>query len=134
MKDALAWLLRQELARNLELQARREVDLGTAQIDLLELHRAVRRLEGRVGGGEARAGELSRQIGAEDPVERFRAECLRMHDETEELWRKRRALDALNPMGGFSEQRWREFEAQRAEMRRRLATAGLPSDDEAAPA
>jgi hypothetical protein len=162
MKDVFAWVLAgaklrviskfgseaevigQELARDLERQARREVDLVTAQVDLLELRSALRRLEARVGidpqpntteaGEEARDEVLPRQIGAEDPVERFRAECLRMHDEAEELWRKRRALDAINPIGGLTEERWREFEAQRAEMRRRLVTAGLSSDDEAAPA
>jgi hypothetical protein len=79
--------------------------------------------------------ELSRQIQGRDPViERYRAEYLRFHDEMQELCRKRRALDAINPIGGLSEERWREFEAQRAETRRRLATAGLPSNDEAAPA
>lgn len=79
--------------------------------------------------------DLSRQTPARDPVvERYRAEYLRMHDEKEELWRKRRALDAINPIGGFTEERWREFDAERAALRRRLATAGLPPNDEAAPA
>jgi hypothetical protein len=77
--------------------------------------------------------EMSRRIQGRDPVvERDRAAYLRFHDEMGELWRKRRALDAINPIGGLSEERWREFEAQRAEMRRRLATAGLPSDHETA--
>jgi hypothetical protein len=79
--------------------------------------------------------ELSRQIRGRDPVvERHRAEYLRMHDEMEELWRKRRELDAVNPIGGLSEERWREFDAERKALRRRLATAGLPVEDEAAPA
>ena len=79
--------------------------------------------------------DLSRQIRGRDPVvERYRAEYLRMHDAREELWRKRRALDAISPIGGLSEQRWREFEAERAALRRRLATAGLEPNDEAAPA
>jgi hypothetical protein len=78
--------------------------------------------------------DLSRQIRPDPVLESYRAEFLRMHDEAEELWRKRRELDALNPIGGLSEQRWREFDAQREALRHRLATAGLPSDDEAAPA
>jgi len=79
--------------------------------------------------------DLSGQIRGRDPViERHRAEYLRMHDEMEELWRKRRELDALNPIGGLSEERWREFDAERQALRHRLATAALPPDDQAAPA
>lgn len=138
----------QKLTLKTELDARRELEIGSMQTRLLELRRAVRRLEVRIGidtqpdaeGDEhgkepSREEELAWHNQAPDPVlERYRAECLRRHDEMDELWRKRRALDEINPIGGLSEQRWREFDAQRAEMRRRLATAGLPSDDEAAPA
>ncbi len=72
---------------------------------------------------------------AHDPViERYRAEYLRINAEIEELWRKRRELDAVNPIGGFTEERWREFDVEREALRRRLATAGKPPGDEAAPA
>lgn len=131
--------LAQTLARKVALQAEQEVNLIAMQAELLELHGAVRRLEARVGiekTAEPTFGEeLSRQIGTHDPVlERYRAEYLRIHDEMDELWRKRRELDAVNPIGGLTEQRWREFDAERAALRRRLATAGLQPDDEAAPA
>jgi hypothetical protein len=127
--------LGQRLARKVALQAEQDVRLVAMQIQLLELYRAVRRLEAQAGIADI--GELPsdeeppRQIAAEDPVERYRAECQRMNARTEELWRKRRALDALNPIGGFTEERWREFDAEREALRRRLTTAGLPSDDEA---
>lgn len=128
----------QRLARKLALQAEQEVDLIAMQAELLELHGAVRRLEARFGIAETEESTsdeaLLRQIGIQDPVERYRAEYQRMNAKTEELWRKRRALDAINPIGGFTPERWREFDAEREALRRRLATAGRASNDEAAPA
>jgi hypothetical protein len=130
--------LGERLTREVALQAEQEVNLMAMQIQLLELHSAVRRLGARVGVEETEESssheELPRQMCAQDPVERYRAECQRMNAKTEELWQKRRALDAINPIGGLTEEHWREFDAEREAMRRRLATAGGASNDEAATA
>jgi hypothetical protein len=79
--------------------------------------------------------ELSIDTRAEPPeLDSFVAEYLRIQDRKEELYRKLRALDSVNPIGGLSESRWREFDAQRAARRRSIIEAAQRLNDEAAPA
>jgi chromosome segregation ATPase len=79
--------------------------------------------------------ETSREIRAREAVmEVLDAENKRIDARIEELWRKRRALDAINPIGGFTEERWREIDAEREALRRRIEAARQLSDNEAASA
>ena len=79
--------------------------------------------------------EMSREIRAREAVMKvLDAENKRIDAQIEELWRKRRALDAINPIGGFTEERWREIDAEREALRRRIEAARQLSDNEAAPA
>ena len=81
------------------------------------------------------AQELAREIRAREAVWKvLDEEHERIDAEIEELWRKRRALDAINPIGGFTEERWRQFDEEREALRRRIEAARQLSNDEAAPA
>ena len=79
--------------------------------------------------------EMSREIRAREAVmDLLDAENKRLDARIEELWRKRRALDAINPIGGFTEERWREIDAEKEALRRRIEAARQLVDNEAAPA
>jgi hypothetical protein len=63
--------------------------------------------------------ELLASVRATYPeIERLRAECDRAEARMDEIRRKRRALDAVNPIGGLTESRWRELDAAREAVRR----------------
>jgi len=79
--------------------------------------------------------EMSREIRAREAVmDLLDAENKRIDARIEELWRKRRALDAINPIGGFTEERWREIDAEKEALRRRIEAARQLTHNEAAPA